>query len=189
MTKSLKEISKSFYSQLKGTFSNRHKEVKDSKTRIYAKLHDNDFRGEDLRGINFYNVDLRGSDFRGANLHNAILRKADLRGTDMRGANLRSADFRDADMRSADLCNANLFWAKLHRADLRNTKIRKANLRWTWLRGIDLRGAKISCTCHDEFSGIYLKTKKEIINITTMLDKKAKKDENSLYPYFNLSNE
>jgi len=61
-----------------------------------------DFRGTNLRKVNYTGADLRSTDFRGVDLSHANLSEADLRGADLRKAIL-NANFYQADLRQANL--------------------------------------------------------------------------------------
>ena len=101
-----------------------------------------------LRGVDFYGVDLRGANLYGANLIRADLRIADLSGANLREVvlretNLSGASLREADLSGANLRGANLYGANLIRADLRVAYLIKADLREANLSGADLSGADL----------------------------------------------
>ena len=92
-----------------------------------------DFRGKNLKGANFYGVNLceaefQGADLRNANLESAILRGAEFEGADLRKVNLQSAILRGAGFQGADLKDANLQSADLHESSFRGAKLHGANL-------------------------------------------------------------
>jgi len=94
-----------------------------------------DVSGQNLRGINLMNCNLRGanlSQVRGgeATLCGANLSHADLHGADLSGTCVCWADLRGANLRAADLREADLSWADLREADLRG-----ADLSWASLGG------------------------------------------------------
>lgn len=92
-----------------------------------------DWRGADLRAVNFSGCNLEGSDFRGA----------DLRGINFSGCNLRYSDFRGALMQAANCQHANLYGAKMQGAEAQQADFRFADLRLCNFSGAYLDGAHL----------------------------------------------
>lgn len=115
-----------------------------------------DLQCEDLRDLDFGQVDLTGADLRRADLRGASFTQAEmadaqLRGVDARAATfgqatLRGADLRDAQLRGADFTQADLTTADLRAADAATAKFGQAALGLADLRGTDASGADFTQT-------------------------------------------
>lgn len=123
-----------------------------------------DFKGKDLRGIDFRSVgaddiDFQGSDLRGANFENCIFTavnflKADLRGANFARASVYSEDdviFEDADLRGSCFDGASFEGANFSGADLSGAEagnyaagacFNKSNFRAANLKGTDFNGCE-----------------------------------------------
>ena len=89
--------------------------------------------GRDLRSLNFANTylsklnfrmsDFRGSDLRNVNFCHAELQKCDFSGACLAGANLDHADLTDANLANANLHGASMQYTILTRANLEGAKV------------------------------------------------------------------
>ncbi|MGC9528175.1 MAG: pentapeptide repeat-containing protein [Limnospira sp.] len=112
-----------------------------------------DLKGADLRGTDLAAIDLSELDLRLANLEGADLCRATLNGAqlfivNLKGANLSEAHLLDAnlgraDLRQANLSRAHLAGTNLHRSDLREANCYEAALEATNLENADLEGADL----------------------------------------------
>jgi uncharacterized protein YjbI with pentapeptide repeats len=105
----------------------------------------------DLKGADFFGVNLRFSNLSAAELMRADLSDSDLENANLTGAslawaNLRGANLAGACMREADLRWADLREANLSGADLQDANLSGADLRESFLTGAELTGAKLKNT-------------------------------------------
>jgi Uncharacterized low-complexity proteins len=110
-----------------------------------------DFRGADLRRLDFAAAGMFGSILTGVNLSGACLVRATLNGADLRQADLTGAKLTKADayqcqadgasFRDADLFAVDLTWAGLVGCDFRGAAMNSVRLRRANLADTDLRGA------------------------------------------------
>lgn len=113
----------------------------------------------DLRGSNFWNVNLAWAKLSEASLTAVDFTLANLQGAHMTGANLSSARLsstnlseailRAVDLSQANLVNANLTEARLGGSDLSGAKLKNADLsgaqlNFAYIGGADLTGANLS---------------------------------------------
>ena len=90
--------------------------------------------GQDLRAVDFSNINLPRTSLAGAKLSNA-------RGANLSGSSLMGAELNEADVSNANLREADLYGASLRDADARGTDFTGAKFRHT-----DLTGAKYDKT-------------------------------------------
>jgi BTB/POZ domain-containing protein KCTD9 len=103
-----------------------------------------DFANANLRGVDFRNKDLRGANFSFANLEDADFTGSNLAGANLTGANLKDAQLNDANLSSANLSRANLEDAQLSNANLANADLAQANLKDADLSDTNLINANLS---------------------------------------------
>jgi len=89
-----------------------------------------DYRGADLPGQQFVDMNLDYYDFRGANLRDANFTGSDLRYTDFRGAEIHRANFQHTSLYGAKMQGAEAFGA-----DFRHAKLQLANLQGAYTEG------------------------------------------------------
>ena len=90
--------------------------------------------GQDLRGVQWKDLDLSGGQFDGA----------DLRGASLRGSRLQDASFNDAQLDGADLSGADLSNCAFNNAHLRGTRLKAARLNSALFMDADLDGADLT---------------------------------------------
>jgi uncharacterized protein YjbI with pentapeptide repeats len=98
----------------------------------------------DLRGTNFYGINLSDVSLAETNLAGCVLQRTKLVQADLQGSNLMGADLRDVDATGAHLQRAALRNARLHRSSLRQADLREADLEGAALWDTDLTGADLS---------------------------------------------
>lgn len=103
-----------------------------------------EYRGEDLRNVNFRGQTLNYIDFTGANLANANFNQASLQGAILDQTRLENANLNQANLRCASLAGAVLRGTNLNRADLRDADLSGATLINVNLNRADLSGADLS---------------------------------------------
>ncbi len=116
---------------------------------IRPDLAEADLSHADLRGANFWGVEMSKAnlfmaDLRGANLVAAVLMEAELSVADLRATDLSGAFLVDATLYGALLMEAKLNDAKLLRADFSTAHLAEADLSGADLRGADLSKADLS---------------------------------------------
>lgn len=115
------------------------------------KFSEKDFRGENLRKVDFYRVDARGTCFAGALLSDSRLAEGRFNRCNMKKAYLArvngiSADFSEAAMEEATLwravmIDANFAGANLNGANLGGAYLLGANFKGADITGVNLSGA------------------------------------------------
>ena len=131
-------------------------------------FYDIDFRGAELKGLDFREKNFENPNFEGCNLEGVLFGKGSVRNANFKGANLQGAeftlcvaeysDFRGADLQSAvfvrafakesyfggaNLEGSTFAEAELDRASFRKANLRKANLRKAYLNQADFEGADL----------------------------------------------
>jgi uncharacterized protein YjbI with pentapeptide repeats len=107
------------------------------------------FGGEDLRGIDLSDLDLKGINFSGANLTGVVLKNSDLEKANLTNAVLTEADLSNANLADAlltgaDLDNTNLEGSILENAIIKSVVLKNTVLTNSNLKGADLTGSDIS---------------------------------------------
>ena len=87
--------------------------------------------------------ELRTVDFENLDLVEANLQRANLEHTNLQEANLRGANLQEANLRHTNLQGAGLWDTNLQRANLEHTNLQEANLRGANLQEANLRGANL----------------------------------------------
>src|SRR6188474_1208225 len=104
--------------------------------KIIPRVTYHDFKGLDLRGINFTNADLIYGEFENCDIRDSDLRGAELYSSDLRGAKLAGAKLQNASL------NAVFFPIELDGIDFTDVDLRLLlNLDEINLRGASLYGA------------------------------------------------
>ncbi len=102
-----------------------------------------DLTCDDLSGIDFHELNLRGAFFDKADLRGSIFVRANLTSAYLNEANLENADLTEANLTKAAMARSNLKYARLDRALLQNTRLLESNLSFASLREVVLRSTKL----------------------------------------------
>jgi DMSO/TMAO reductase YedYZ molybdopterin-dependent catalytic subunit len=113
-------------------------------------LHQGDFRGAQMAGVQLKNCALAGS-----NLQRADLRGANLTNSDLQGVDLRGADLSDADLEGVLLMGADLRHCSMRRARLAAAEFWRAGLPPARVAGLDLRGAAVDDLLEEQQAFLY----------------------------------
>jgi hypothetical protein len=102
-----------------------------------------DFSGANLRGANFFGVNLeyaimQDANLKGANLVCANLEVANLKGTNLEDANLRFANLKGADLELSDLRNADFQGANLQFSNLQHVEFTSTRMQCAYLEGANI---------------------------------------------------
>lgn len=119
-----------------------------------------DYRGRDLRGLNFARMDLRGSDFRNAKLEGTVFIGADLRFARFEGATFGSGDGPPTDLSASDLRQAIFSGTRLGTTDLQHARLGCADFARSDLQraklGPDVDTKPADASCQTRFDGALL---------------------------------
>ena len=108
------------------------------------KLSEKDFRGEDLRKVDFYRVDARGTCFEGALLSDSRLTDGQFSCCNMKKVYLSRTVGINADFSEADMRRASLWRAVMIDANFAGANLTEANLGCAYLLGANFKGANIT---------------------------------------------
>jgi uncharacterized protein YjbI with pentapeptide repeats len=109
-----------------------------------------DFRGANLKGINFshkkfVSVNFVGADLSGANFYQAIFLDANFSDATLSGAQLRQAEFSLAKFSRANLLRSDLSFSKFPGVDFSNANLSGAYIRHSTFSRANLSGANLTC--------------------------------------------
>lgn len=122
-----------------------------------------DNKGDNFKGIIFFNknpedkefnfaeldnADFNNSKLDGANMNFASMQYANFSNSSLGGVNMNFADLQYAKLDNSNMEGANLNFADIAYADLRNSNLDGANLNFADLDGANMAGARIKGTSH-----------------------------------------
>jgi len=115
----------------------------------YIHLIKPDFRGADLRGVNFERIgfvwgNLQGANLSGTNFYNTDVRFADFSGANLSGADLHYIRCAGAKFTGANFSGADLSWTSDLGGDLSRANFTGANLSWTNFFDTNLKDANFA---------------------------------------------
>lgn len=117
---------------------------KSSVTYEVSRLSDREFRGEDLRKVDFYRVDARGTCFEGTHLSGSRLAEGKFNACNMKKAYLARVNGISADFAEANMERASLWRAVMIDANFAGANLTEANLGGAYLLGANFKGANIT---------------------------------------------
>jgi uncharacterized protein YjbI with pentapeptide repeats len=123
----------------------------DRERKEIGPLHDLDFQGVDLAGVNFEKCDMKGCNFSGAKLRGAKFAQTNLEGANFAGADLSEAYLgfcgaQNATFADAKLMNSGLALAYFQGANFRGADLTDADIGSSCLHGADFTNAKLGGT-------------------------------------------